>query len=180
MLPGKRIKLRAMEPEDIPAMVRWLNDPEVIENLLRYAPLSIKEEEIWYEKMISSPAEEHYYMIDVLDASTVKTIGVTHLHDVDWKNRSAEIAICIGEKNYWGNGYGRETMHLMLRHGFNDLNLNRMYLYVFDTNERAKKAYIAAGFVEEGRLRQDIYKNGRFIDTHIMSVLRDEWQDARV
>jgi len=180
MLPGKRIKLRAMEPEDIPAMVRWLNDPEVIENLLRYAPLSIKEEEGWYEKMIASPAEEHYYMIDVLDEDTVKTIGTTHLHNVDWKNRSAEIAICIGEKNYWGNGYGRETMQLMLRHGFNDLNLNRMYLYVFDTNERAKKAYLAAGFVEEGRLRQDIYKNGQYIDTHIMSVLRDEWQDARV
>ena len=166
MLPGKRIKLRAMEPEDIPAMVRRLNDPEVIENLLRYAPLSIKEEEAWYQKMIASPAEEHYYMIDVLDEAAFKTIGVTHLHDVDWKNRSAEIAICIGEKNYWGNGYGRETMQLMLRHGFNDLNLNRMYLYVFDTNERARKAYIAAGFVEEGRLRQDIYKNGRFIDTH--------------
>lgn len=180
MLPGKRIKLRAMEPEDIPAMVRWLNDPEVIENLLRYAPLSIKEEEGWYQKMIASPAEEHYYMIDVLDEDTVKTIGTTHLHNVDWKNRSAEIAICIGEKNYWGNGYGCETMQLMLRHGFNDLNLNRMYLYVFDTNERAKKAYLAAGFVEEGRLRQDIYKNGQYIDTHIMSVLRDEWQDARV
>lgn len=167
-----------MEPEDIPAMVRWLNDPDVTENLLRYLPLSLKEEEAWYQKMIASPAEEHYYMVDVFENEKTETIGVTHFHAVDWKNRSTEIAICIGEKKYWDNGYGRETMQLMVRHAFNDLNLNRICLFVFDTNERAKKAYLAAGFVEEGRLREDIYKNGRYIDTHIMSVLRSEWQDA--
>jgi RimJ/RimL family protein N-acetyltransferase len=157
-----------------------LNDPEVIENLLRYTPLSSVEEQAWFDTMIKGPAEEHALVIEVQEDDKWIAIGGTSFHSVDWKNRAAEIGIMIGEKKYWNRGYGRDTMRLMLRHGFNDLNLNRIYLFVFDTNQRAINAYNAAGFVEEGRLRQDIYKNGHFIDTHIMSVLRGDWQDAEV
>jgi RimJ/RimL family protein N-acetyltransferase len=180
MISGKRIRLRAAEPTDVPNYVRWLNDPEVIENLLRYTPLSSIEEQAWFDTMIKGPAEEHALVIEVQEDDKWIAIGGTSFHSVDWKNRAAEIGIMIGEKKYWNRGYGRDTMRLMLSHGFNDLNLNRIYLFVFDTNQRAIKAYNAAGFVEEGRLRQDIYKNGRFIDTHIMSVLRGDWQDAEV
>lgn len=180
MLLGKRIRLRAAEPQDLQNFVRWMNDPDVIENLLRFTPLSSVEEQAWYDGMIKGPVEEHVYIIEIQEDDQWIPVGSTGFHSVDWKNRAAEIGISIGEKKYWNRGYGRDTMRLMLRHGFNDLNLNRIYLFVFDTNGRAIKAYNAAGFVEEGRLRQDIYKNGRYIDTHIMSVLRGEWQDADV
>jgi len=180
MLSGKNIRLRATEPTDLPNMVRWMNDPDVIENLLIYTPLSSVEEQNWYDNMIKGPKEEHVYIIEILEKDEWIPIGSTGFHSVDMKSRGAEIGISIGEKKYWNHGYGRDAMRLMLRHAFNDLNLNRVYLYVFETNERAKKAYLAAGFVEEGRLRQDIYKNGRYLDTFIMSVLRNEWQDAEI
>jgi RimJ/RimL family protein N-acetyltransferase len=180
MLSGKNIRLRATEPTDLPNMVRWMNDPDVIENLLIYTPLSSVEEQNWYDNMIKGPKEEHVYTIEILENDEWIPVGSTGFHSVDMKSRGAEIGISIGEKKYWNRGYGRDAMHLMLRHAFNDLNLNRVYLYVFETNERAKKAYLAAGFVEEGRLRQDIFKNGRYLDTFIMSVLRNEWQDAEV
>jgi RimJ/RimL family protein N-acetyltransferase len=180
MLIGKRIHLRGVEPTDLPNMVRWMNDPEVIQNLLIYTPLSSGDEQSWFETMQKSPKEEHVYVIEILEENNWIPVGSTGFHAIDWKNRSAEIGISIGEKKYWNRGYGRDTMRLMLRHAFNDLNLNRVNLSVFETNERAKKAYLASGFVEEGRLRQDIFKNGRYIDVFIMSVLRSEWQDAEV
>ncbi len=180
MLSGKRIRLRAMEPADLSNLVRWMNDPEVIENLLVYTPLSSVDEQNWFDGMMKRPKEEHAYVIEILEDGAWIPIGSTNFHLLDWNNRSAELGLSIGEKMYWNHGYGRDTVRLMLRYAFNDLNLNRVSLTVFDTNERGKKAYLAAGFVEEGRLRQDIYKNGQYHDTFIMSVLRDEWQDAEV
>lgn len=180
MLLGKRIRLRAAEPTDVPNLVRWMNDPEVIENLLIYTPLSNVDEQNWFESMLKSPKEEHAYIIEIQEDEKWIPIGSTGFHFLDWKNRSTDVSISIGEKKYWNHGYGRDSIGLMLRHAFNDLNLNRVSLTVFETNVRAKKAYLAAGFVEEGRLRQDIYKNGRYIDTFIMSVIRSEWQDADI
>lgn len=169
-----------MEPADLSNLVRWMNDPDVIENLLIYTPLSSVDEQNWFESMMKQPIEEHAYVIEILEGEKWIPIGSTSFHLLDWKNRSAELGLSIGEKKYWNHGYGRDTVRLMLRYAFNDLNLNRVSLTVFDTNERGKRAYLAAGFVEEGRLRQDIYKNGHYHDTFIMSVLRDEWQDAEV
>ncbi|MEI8133041.1 MAG: GNAT family protein [Leptolinea sp.] len=180
MLIGKRIRLRGAEQTDLPNFVRWMNDPEVIQNLLIYTPISSADEQSWFDSMVKNPKEEHEYIIEVFLDTQWLPIGSTGLHAVDWKNRSTEIGISIGEKEYWNHGYGRETMRLMLRHVFNDLNLNRVCLSVFETNQRARKAYLDCGFVEEGRLRQDVYKNGQYLDVFVMSVLRREWLDTEV
>jgi RimJ/RimL family protein N-acetyltransferase len=84
----------------------------------------------------------------------------------------------IGEKDYWNRGYGREVMKLMLRHGFNTLNLHRIWLRVFEHNVRGIRAYEHAGFIHEGRLRQVAFREGRYYDLMVMSVLRPEWQDS--
>jgi RimJ/RimL family protein N-acetyltransferase len=85
------------------------------------------------------------------------------------------VGIFIGDKDYWNQGYGSDAMQLLLKYGFNSLNLNRIYLHVFDTNPRAIRAYEKVGFVLEGRLRQDIFLNGSYVDVLMMSVLRSEW-----
>ncbi len=180
MLTGKRIRLRAIEPEDLPHLARWRNDPDVIENLLIHTPRSSLDEQQWYENLMKRPDEEHPLAIEVNNQNQWTLIGSTRYHTIDWKNRSVEIGICIGDKNYWDQGLGCDTMRLMVRHAFNNLNLNRVYLFVFESNERAKKSYLTAGFVEEGRLRQDVYKNGRYLDVFVMGILRSEWQDAEV
>ena len=85
------------------------------------------------------------------------------------------MGIFSGDKDYWNQGYGSDAMRLLLKYGFNSLNLNRIYLHVFDTNPRAIRAYEKVGFVHEGRLRQDIFLNGSYVDVLMMSVLRSEW-----
>jgi len=175
MIYGERIRLRSIEREDLPRFVEWLNDPEVIEGLALYLPFSLAEETKWFEKMIEYPPEEHVLGIEIRAEEGWALIGSCGFHNVEWKNCNAEVGIAIGDKSRWNQGYGTETMRLLLKHGFESLNLNRIYLRAHASNARAIHTYEKAGFVLEGRKRQAVYKNGRYDDELIMSMLRSEW-----
>ena len=114
--------------------------------------------------------------IDARDGESWKLIGNCSVFNIEWTNRSAELGIVIGEKSVWNQGYGTETMKLLLQHGFETLNLNRIYLRVYSTNPRAIRSYEKAGFVLEGTLREAVYRHGNYANVHIMSVLRSEWK----
>jgi RimJ/RimL family protein N-acetyltransferase len=179
MIYAERVRLRAVEREDIPRYVEWLNDPEVIGGLLLNLPMSTWDETRWFENLANRPAEERPLALDVrLPDGLWKHVGSVGLHQIEWTNRCAEFGIVIGDKTFWNNGYGAEATRLTLQHGFETLNLNRIYLYVFETNPRAIHIYEKIGFVNEGRLRQAIYRNGRYLDALLMSMLRFEW-DAK-
>lgn len=178
MIYGDRLRLRAAERSDIQSFVDWLNDPDVIQFLMINTPLSVVQEEMWFENMQKLPAAEHVLVIEIKTDAGWKAVGNTSFMGIDWKDRQAEIGIFIGEKNCWNQGYGRETMRLMLKHGFGTLNLNRIWLRVYEHNSRGIRAYENAGFVHEGRLRQAHYQDSRYHDVLIMSVLRDEWMRA--
>ncbi|MBI4769217.1 MAG: GNAT family N-acetyltransferase, partial [Chloroflexi bacterium] len=106
-------------------------------------------------------------------------IGSCGLHRIQWRERSAELGISIGDRSYWGRGYGTDTVRTLVNHGFGTLNLNRIFLRVFAHNARAIRAYEKAGFQQEGRLREDHYFGGEYVDTLILSVLQSEWRAAR-
>ena len=170
MIAGERIVLRAWERADLETFLRWFNDPEVTQYIGNaYPSLSMDQETRFYEQGMENT---HRYCI-VTKAGAL--IGNCSLNRVDPVCRHAEIGIVIGEKDYWGQGYGREALGLLLQVGFAGLGLNRLYLRVVDFNQRAQRCYRAAGFVEEGRLRQGVFVHGRFHDMHIMSVLAEEY-----
>ncbi len=175
MIYGERVRLRHVEREDLPQFVDWLNDPEVSQGLSMVTPLSMAEEENWFEKMLKTPIEERPLCIEIQQDDGWKLIGNSGFFSIDWRNRSAELGIFIGNKNYWDQGYGSEVMGLLLRHGFSTLNLHRIFLRVFEDNPRAIRAYEKAGFVHEARQRQAEYHEGQFHDVLFMSVLRPEW-----
>lgn len=177
MIYGDRIRLRGAERQDLPKFVVWLNDPEVRRFLSMNQPLSMVREERWFEQMSQVSPSEQVLVIEARKETGWMSIGNTAFHAIDWMNRSAEVGIVIGEKNYWGQGYGRDTMRLMLSHGFNTLNLNRIYLRVFEDNRRGIRAYENAGFRHEGRMRQAQFLDGKYCDVLMMSVLRCEWQE---
>ena len=175
MIYGERIRLRADERADLPFFVQWLNDPEVRANLLACLPFSQVEEEQWFENMLKNPAYEHPLAIEVRQGDSWKLIGNCSLFDFNWRVRCAEFGIFIGDKTYWDQGYGTEVTRLLLKHGFETLNLNRIFLRVYSTNPRGVRCYEKAGFVHEGCLRQAEYRNGEYIDVLQMSVLRSEY-----
>jgi RimJ/RimL family protein N-acetyltransferase len=179
MIYGDRVRLRATERSDVPHYYEWVNDPEVTFGLSLYLPMSNAEEERWFERTLERDPNEKPLAVEVRDGEGWKLIGNCGMFGIEWTNRSAELGILIGDKSVWDKGYGTETMILLLRHGFETLNLNRLFLHVYASNARAIRSYVKAGFVEEGRLREALYKNGRYDDIIVMSVLRSEWESRK-
>jgi len=177
MITGKNIRLRALEREDIPRCTRWVNDPDVIRYTTINSPLSFAMEENWFAHQLEADTRKGQILaIEVRTGEDWLHIGNCDLHNIDSVTNEAEFGIMIGEKEYWNKGLGREATRLMLQHGFEDLNLNRIYLYVVAENIRGIKAYTAVGFSQEGLLREALYKNGKYNDIIVMSVLHSEWK----
>ena len=175
MIYGERIRLRAPERTDIPLFVDWLNDPEVNRGLMIYLPMSIAEEEKWFDSMLERPKDERPLTIEARIGDGWEPIGNMGLFNFEHKARRAEVGIMIGSKNYWNKGYGTEAITLMLKHCFDTLNLNRVMLQVYKNNPRAIRCYEKSGFQHEGALRQAIYQNGMYHDLLNMGILKEEW-----
>jgi len=178
MIFGDRIRLRALKRDDLPLFVEWLNDREVTQGIMQYLPFSIEDEEAWYEGMKKKPLEERPLVIEILTEDGWEPIGNCGLFNINWRIREGEFGIVIGAKDHWNKGYGTEALQVIIKHGFNTLNLNRISLRVFENNPRAIRAYEKAGLVHEGKLRQGHYQNGKYINVLLMSILRAEWQDS--
>ncbi len=176
MIYGERIRLRAPERDDIPLFTTWLNDPEIREFISNHAPISSSDEENWFDHMLETPVDEHPLTIEIKKNQDWIPIGNIGLFGINQRNRYAEVGLFIGEKSYWNQGYGSEALLLMLKHSFETLNLNRIFLRVFEYNHRGIKAYEKVGFSHEGKLRQAEFRKGRYWDVLIMSFLRTEWQ----
>ena len=179
MILGEQIRFRAIEKEDLPYFVNWLNDPEVRQGLSLLMPFSLAEEENWFEELLKKPQFEKPMAIEIQPDPQVDEwifVGNCGLFGIDWQNRFAEVGIFIGEKGYWNQGFGTNAIRLILKHGFETLNLHRIWLRVFETNQRAIRSYEKAGFTQEGKFRQAQYLDGKYVDVMIMSMLKSEWQ----
>jgi diamine N-acetyltransferase len=172
---GKRVRLRGAERSDLEKFVEWINDPEVAAGLSLFLPMSSVDEDSWFDTAMQRPQEEKPLVIDMKDGDEWRLIGNSSFFAFDWIAHSAEVGIMIGDKTVWSQGYGTEVMTLLLRHGFETLNLNRVYLRVHADNKRAIRTYEKAGFVHEGCMRQAVYKSGQYGDLLYMSVLSEEW-----
>ena len=175
MIYGERVRLRHVDRDDLSQFVEWLNDPEVTMGLSMHIPLSMDEEESWYEQVLKSPNEERPLCVEVKLGEDWQLIGNSGFFTIDWRSRNGEIGIFIGDKAYWDQGYGTEVVKLILQHGFSTLNLHRIFLRVFADNQRAIRVYEKVGFVHEGRQRQAEYHDGEFHDVIFMGMLRPEW-----
>lgn len=172
-LIGSKIYLRPLDLEDIAALTAWLNDPEVTRQLRIYRPLTPMAEEAFLRKLGESESD---MVLGIMAREPEQFIGVTGLHQLDARNRHVQFGITVGEKSAWGKGYGTEATRLMVRYAFDTLNLHRVWLHVYEGNERALHVYQKVGFRIEGRLRQSFFRDGRYWDTLTMAVLREEWK----
>ncbi len=178
MIYGDQVRLRPIEEEDLPFYVKWFQDPEVRRGLSLILPPSLAEEKQWFEGVLKRDMYERPLAIEIQpDPKKAEWIFVGNggLFGIDWISRSAEFGIHIGEKKFWDQGFGTRALELFIKHGFENLNLNRIWLRVFETNLRAIKAYEKSGLCQEGRYRQGQFLEGNYVDVMIMSVLRSEW-----
>ncbi|MGD2040293.1 MAG: GNAT family protein [Anaerolineae bacterium] len=175
MIQGTKVRLRALAKDDLHCFVRWINDPETRRFMNVRYPLSMTEEEGWWENFIHNRSN-HIFAIETKDGAYIGNIG---LHAIVPEDRKAEMGVLIGDKRYWGQGYGTDAIRSLVMWAFDYLNLNRISLRVFAYNKRAIRAYEKAGFQREGAMRQARYTDGQHHDEIIMGVLRDEFPGFR-
>jgi RimJ/RimL family protein N-acetyltransferase len=174
---GRLVHLSGVDPEEMSKMLaRWNRDSEYTRLLnMSVRPLtSSKSTQKWMEEMIAevSPSD-YFFTIRTLEED--KLIGGMFLEVVDWAGRDSSVAIFIGERDYWGKGYGSDAMWLLLQYAFLELNLRRVSLGVFEYNTRAIRSYEKVGFCHEGRMHQYLRHEGKRWDIHYMGILREEW-----
>lgn len=105
-----------------------------------------------------------------------RLIGLIGLYTIFWLHHEAFMGIHIGERDYWGKGYGTDALQVLLRYGFGELNLRRISLSFLEGNARAMRSYEKCGFRLEGRERHAWAYDGRRWDEIYMGLLRDEWR----
>jgi RimJ/RimL family protein N-acetyltransferase len=176
-LSGKVVVLRGLQRNDLKSYGRWLDDARVTEFLEMGArPTREKDVEAFWK--MASEAEDTI-VFAIVDRQSGEVVGNCGLYGIQWVCRRAQFNILIGEPSAWSKGLGSESASLLLNYAFNKLNLNSVQLGVNAENKRAVRSYEKTGFVHEGIRRQFIYRNGRYYDIVVMSVLRDEFLAAR-
>lgn len=173
MLIGTTIALRPFEPRHFETSVRWVNDPEIARMVDRVRPVTREEEQTWYRRMLEDPTQV-LFAVEMLKEE--RHIGNCGLKAIDARVRKAELWIYLGDKSIWGRGIGQEASRLLVRYGFQSLNLNRIYLYCPEYNDRALRLYQRCGFKPEGQLREDVFQDGRYWNAVRLSLLRSEWK----
>ncbi|UCH60875.1 MAG: GNAT family N-acetyltransferase [Anaerolineales bacterium] len=173
---GTVVRLTAEDPGVLAkAFAKWDRDTGY-KRLLDDAPpimWSVEKTKEWIEKQLEEQqANGFLYGIRTLEGDEL--IGFVDLW-VNWLHADGWIGIGLGERDYWGNGYGTDAMQVMLRYAFTELNLHRVTLSVFEYNTRAQRSYAKAGFKLEGRVRGDLHRQGQRWDVIVMGILREEW-----
>lgn len=179
MLKGEKVILRALERDELARVWAFNNDVEVELSGGGDPPMpqSLARLEYQFEEMARSGHRDGANFAIEADGKLIGQCGLRQPDGiVDTTAQTYELGIAIGDKTYWGRGYGRDAVRVLLDYAFRLRNAHRVWLKVNATNERGIRAYRACGFIEEGRLREHVWGDGRHIDLVLMGILRAEWE----
>ena len=168
---SSRVILRPVLEKDLPFLMRWINDPEVTQYLKAHAPMMEFEERQWLEGL--AKRKPHHVVVAIeVDGVFIGTMG---LHDIDFRHRRATTGALIGNKDYWGKGYGSEAKMLLLDYAFNELGLRKICSRVIVFNKRSVRYSLRCGYREEARLRKHSFAKGKYWDEVCLAVFRKDW-----
>ncbi|MFZ5816598.1 MAG: GNAT family N-acetyltransferase [Bacillota bacterium] len=173
ILWGEKAGIRPLRPGDAGALHRFMVDPEVGHLLYEEksgpvpGPLALAAS-LWLSALSGRP---EWAIVDERE----RFIGVVRLWRISERNRSAMLTIFIGDRSYWGRGYGSDALRLALREAFGPMDLHRVELHVFEFNHRAIRSYEKVGFVREGVRRQALLRGSRWYDILVMGITREEF-----
>ncbi len=175
MLQGQKVILRAMKREDLVRQCAFNNDLEI--ELAGGGdppePQTLARLEAQFDESLRHGERDGMNFAIEADGQYIGSCGFFNLDQVA---HTCELGIGIGDKQYWGQGYGRDAIRVLLDYAFRLRNFHKVCLRVNGNNERGIRAYRACGFVEEGRLRQHVWNDGKYEDLVHMGILREEWQ----
>ncbi|HAT21649.1 MAG TPA: N-acetyltransferase [Dehalococcoidia bacterium] len=167
---GEKVRVREKRVKDIQNEYSWRVDPE-LSRLDATKPMTMS-----YEDFFRYSKEEMQFPNYRSKRLAVETLEGVHIgnimyYDLNMQNRQAEVGIMIGDKDYWSNGYGTDTVNTLLRHLFTILELDRVYLHTLSWNYRAQASFAKSGF----KLVRNVKRGGQ--DFILMEVLRSDWEE---
>jgi RimJ/RimL family protein N-acetyltransferase len=166
--------LRAVEESDYERIIGWLNNQQVT----RYMQRGVYPETIIGCKEYNGQTRSKggLNLAICLKDKHIGNIALTNVHPTF---RTAEVSIVIGEDAAQGHGYATETIRLIVAHAFNRMNLNRLEAGMVKDNTPCTKAFVSAGFKQEGILRQAYYCEGKYQDVIVLSIIKNEWSEVK-
>lgn len=162
----ERVTLLPITDEDTEDIVRWRNSDIVRSRFIYRDTFTAEGHRRWMEDMVKTGKVVQFI---IRENESKKKIGSVYLRDIDQKNKKCEFGIFIGEEEFLGKGYGTLAAKKILSYGFEELGMNKIFLRVLADNRRAYNSYLAAGFVEEGVFRQDVWIDGKPVDVIFMA-----------
>jgi ribosomal-protein-alanine N-acetyltransferase len=176
MYYGEKVRLRALELEDLDVVMENWNNLEMRRFLATTWPMSKNAERKWLERVTTmDPWRDGGMVLAIEDKKTQEFLGTASFFDISKQSQRAEFGIAIHNPENFGKGYGTDTVRVMLWVGFHILGLNSVFLITLDENDRAQRAYKKAGFKPVGRYRQAAYMMGKFHDFIIMDSIREDF-----
>ena len=179
MITGQKVGLRAIEKTDLQLLRDWRNNSEFRRNFREHRELSLFNQEKWFDRTMSNPNDYMFIIERLEDKLPIGACGLLYIH---WITRSADFSFYIGhEDKYIDDKYAPEAIEILLKYGFQNLNLNKIWmeLYEFDTRKLSifKEKF---NFKVDGKLRQNTFEDGRYWDSYIISLLKEEIGRAHV
>jgi RimJ/RimL family protein N-acetyltransferase len=176
MYYGEKVKLRALEMEDLDVILKYWNNLELRQYLSSQIPMSRNAERKWLERSTTiDPWRDGKMTLTIEDKKTGEFLGTGGFFDISKQNRSAEFGIAIINPENFGKGYGTDATRVILWIAFHILGLNSVNLITLDINERGQRAFGKAGFKKAGVYRQAAFVKGEFHDHIIMDILKEEF-----
>ncbi|MDP4176907.1 MAG: GNAT family protein [Bacillota bacterium] len=174
-IEGDNIYLRILSSKDINEnYIHWFDDEKVCQaNSHHRFPYT---EEAIKDYIDSVNSSDKQLVLAIIDKENNIHLGNVSLQNINYINRSAEFAIIIGEKGFWGKNVGKECAKLIINHGFMELNLNRIYCGTIEGNKGMLGLAESLGFKKEGIRRKAEFKKGTYLDVLEFGLLKDEWK----
>ena len=171
---GKRVILRTLCIKDVKGpYVSWFNDEVVCRyNQHHVFAYDKSQAEEYIRKATASRSE---LVLAINTKRGAKHIGNIALQGIDLVSRNAMVSIVLGDKDYWGKGYAKEAMQLLLEHGFSQMNLHRICCGTAADNVTMQNLAISVGMKKEGRRREAAFKTGSYVDIIEYGLLKREY-----
>lgn len=175
-IEGKKIYLREVRLEDVnDDYYRWMNDKEITDYTeSRFRPHSMEQLKDYVTRIHD---QSNSVFMAIVDKNTNKHIGNIKVGNINWIHRIGDVGIIIGEKNFWGRGYGSEAIELLAEYAFNKLNLHKLWAGCYVVNKGSIVAFKKVGFIEEGVLKKQYFYNGKYVDGIVLGLVSESSQN---
>lgn len=168
-----RVYLRAFEPEDYKTSIKWRNDDQIWSQLggVKYF-VSEAYEKKWVEEAIFN---QSVIRLAVCLKENNRYIGNVYILDINQRDRKGNTHVLIGERDCWGKGYATEAYNLLLEYAFCERAFHRFGAHVLADNKASIALHKKCGFSQDGVFRKSTFKNGKWQDQILFSILDEEY-----